>query len=920
MKFPMDIEDRSGNQPAYRSWHLLESEDSLMALQSRRSGLTPDEISARHRQHGPNELAAKETSSPLLIFLRQFSSPLVYVLLTAAVVKIVVGGYLDAGVIAVVLLLMAAIGYFQEIRAEAAMEALMKLAAPRAKVRRDDQIVSVLSTDIVPGDILVLETGDRVAADARLLRASNFKMDESLLTGESMPVSKHTDILNGDISIADRKNMVHMGTTVTSGRSTAVVTATGMKTEIGRIASAIQQVEPEKTPLQKSIARLGNAMIVIVLALCLFLVIAGLLRGIPAIDIFLLAVAAAVSAIPEGLPAVVTVVLAVGMRFMARRNAVIRRLVAVETLGSATVICSDKTGTLTMNQMTVKRLFADGRWIDISGQGYRPEGEFTEAGDRVQPFDDPLLNLHLRIGILCNDALLSGTAETSTIIGDPTEGALLVAANKAGMDKESAEKAYPRLEEIPFQSENQYMATLHTVRGKHVVYIKGSLERMLSLSGYIHTRDGRRSLTDQDRDRILRANATMANEAMRVIAAGYCDLADEQEILTEEHLKNNAVFVGLFGMIDPPRPEAIQAVSQCKRAGIRVVMITGDNKLTATAVAQQLGLEGGETVTGDQIQHMTDRELTEHIEDISVFARIEPLHKLKIVRAFREQGHVVAMTGDGVNDAPALKAASIGVAMGLMGTDVAKEASDVVLADDNFASVVAAVEEGRAIFGRLRNVVFFLLTTCFGELFALILSVIFLGKGPLLAIQILWVNLVTGTIMSIPLGLEPKAGDELLHPPRDPAVGLLYRGLLCRVAFLAAMLGGAVFLIFQQIGAFSTLPEARTAAFCTMVTFEWFVAFNARSDEHTIFKLGILKNRALVFALLIAIVLQLTVVYAPPLQFIFKTVPLKLNEWGIIVGIGLGIFLLESLRKIIFPKLFSRGKWRRQEEKKKFLI
>jgi len=477
------------------------------------------------------------------------------------------------------------------------------------------------------------------------------------------------------------------------------------------------------------------------------------------------------------------------------------------------------------------------------------------------------------------------------------------------MNKERLEDAFPRLSEIPFQSEKQYMATLHAVEGRRLAYVKGSPERLLAMSTRLLYGDGARDITEEDRNAVLEANAGLAAEAMRVMATAYVECACDHSEILEEHLLGGLVFVGLSGMSDPPRPEAIEAVDQCKKAGIRVVMITGDNRITARSVADKLGLAKGETVTGDQLTGMTDETLAGHIKSVSVFARIEPLHKLRIVQAFRAGGQVVAMNGDGVNDAPALKAANIGIVMGKMGTDVAKEASDVVLADDNFATIVAAVEEGRAIFGRLRNVTFFLLTTCFGELLALILSVLILGKAPLLAIHVLWVNLVTGTIMSIPLGLESKIGDELHHRPRDPRVGLLFPGMLYRVGFLAGALGIAVFLVFRWASQHMPLEEARTIAFTTMVTFEWFVVFNARSDEHSAFKLGFLSNRPLVWALLLAVCLQIGVVYLSPLQLVFKTVPLGLGAWMVVVAAGTGVFLIETVRKIAVPRLFSRGKW-----------
>jgi len=861
------------------------------------------------REYGPNELQRRKKTPRIVAFLRQFLSPLIYVLLLAAGISLAVEHYLDAGVIMGVLLLNAIIGYMQETRAEEAMEALLQLAAPKAKVRRSGTIRFVPAREIVPGDIIILEAGDRVPADARIIEASNLKVDEATLTGESVATEKHTAALREAVTLAERKNTVHMGTIVSYGRATAATVATGMSSEIGRIAQAIQEVPPEKTPLQKSISRLSKYLLVLFIAICSLLVIVGLIKGLQWLDIFLVAVAAAVSAIPEGLPAVVTVVLALGMRTMARRNAIIRKLVAVETLGAATVICTDKTGTLTRNEMTVRKIITGGKTIELSGEGYEPKGEFRHDGRFLRPEDDPSLMLLLRIGALCNDALLSIGEECCSILGDPTEGALVVAAAKASMDKENLEKAFPRLDEIPFQSEKQYMATLHPQEDKRVVYVKGAPERILSLSRHLLSDGQVAPLLEADAQHIQDANLGMAGEAMRVIAFAYMELPAETTELGESDLRGNLIFVGLVGMDDPPREEAIRAVSLCKQAGIKVVMITGDNKVTAESVARQLGLSPGVSLIGAELAGMGDEELAHQIEGISIFARVEPLHKLRIVNAFKSQGQVVAMTGDGVNDAPALRAANIGIAMGIKGTDVAKEASDMVLADDNFASIVAAVDEGRTIFNKLRNVIFFLLSTNIGELFAFLLSLIFVGQAPLLAVQIIWVNLVTDAAVGLPLGLEPKIGDELRQPPRHPKVGLLYPGLLLRVAFLAGIMSVGVFAIFKWSYGNVSLDEARTMAFCTLVAFEWFRAFNARSDEHTVFQLGIFRNRYLIMSLALAVSLQMVLVYAPFMQVAFHTMPLSITQWGIIIGVAGSLFTAEELRKVIAPKLFSRGKW-----------
>jgi len=895
-------------------WYNLSAHDVLRELESRRTGLAATEAGSRLLRYGHNQLEGRKKTPPILVFLGQFLSPLIYVLLVAAVISMIVGHFMDAWVVLGVLLLNATIGFMQEKRAEKAMEALIKMAAPQARVRREGSVKMIPAREIVPGDISLLETGDKVPADARLLEISNLKVNEATLTGESVPVDKHTKTLPGELSVADRKNMVFMGTVVTYGRATVVVVKTGMETEMGRIATGLQDVKPEKTPLQKSINKLSRYLIGIFLGFCALLVIIGLLKGMAWLEVFLLAVAAAVSAIPEGLPAVVTVVLAMGMRIMAHRNAIIRKLVAVETLGSATVICSDKTGTLTLNQMTVRRIYVGGRWVEVTGQGYMTEGEFRVNGEKLSVKSEPALDLHLRIGALCNDSNLTMEDERCcSIFGDPTEGALVVAAAKAGMNRERLDMTYPRLDEIPFQSEKLYMATLHPREGGRVAYVKGATEKILSLSGYVNQGTDIVPLGEENAGAILQANDAMAAEAMRVIATAYVDLPGDLEDLEEEHLKGNLVLVGLSGMDDPPREEARKAIKQCREAGIKVIMITGDNKVTAESIARQLELPPGKALTGKELNEMNDEELSRQVEHVSVFARIEPIQKLRIVNALKSRGHVVAMTGDGVNDAPALKAANIGIAMGITGTDVAKEASDMTLTDDNFASIVAAVDEGRVIFNRLRSVLFFLLSTNIGELLALILTILFLGKAPLLAVQIIWNNLVTDTAVAVPLGLEPKIGDELKQPPRHPAVGILFPGMIFRIGFMAVMMGVGVFTVFNWAQARMSIEEARTLAFCTMVTFEWFRAFNARSDERTVFKLGLLRNRWLVASITVAILLQLAVIYVPFLQTAFHTVPLSIDKWGIIILAGGSLFVIEETRKTLFPRLFRLGKWQPAE-------
>jgi P-type Ca2+ transporter type 2C len=693
---------------------------------------------------------------------------------------------------------------------------------------------------------------------------------------------------------------------------------TGMSTEIGRITSAIQEIKPEPTPLQKSISHLSTYLVFAFLGACVLLVVDGLFKGLALFDMFLLAVAAAVSAIPEGLPAVVTVILAVGMRVMAQHNAIIRKLVAVETLGSATVICSDKTGTLTLNEMTVRRVFVNDKMFEVTGRGFIPEGEFLLDGESIDMRQQPEFSLLLRIGALCNDALVTRRDEEDyDVFGDPTEGALLVAAAKIGMIKENIEKEAPRLDEIPFQSENQYMATLHPLDGRRAVYVKGSVEKVLAASQFILKQGTPAPITGEDRNNILQVNSQIAGAAMRVLAMGYAEKPAGFSGVSEDDIKG-LTFVGMVGMQDPPREETKEAIRLAGQAGIKVVMITGDHKLTAESIARQLELPAGRAITGAELQQMSDAELAQAIEDITVFARIEPLHKLRIVNAFKSRGEVVAMTGDGVNDAPALRAANIGIAMGITGTDVAKESADMVLADDDFKSVVDAVEEGRVIFNRLRNVIFFLLSTNIGELVALLVTIFFTGQAPLLPVQIIWNNLVTDTAVSIPLGLEPRFGDELKQPPRHPDVGLIYPGLLLRIAFIAIITGLGIYFIFSWTAARMSLEEARTVTFCAWVTFQWMLALSARSDEQTVFHLGFFRNRLLILSIAGAVLLQMAAIYVPFLQAAFRTVPLGVYGWSIAVAFGLLIFAIEELRKLIFPRLFSLGKW--QPVKKKLTL
>jgi len=897
---------------------VLTPDEALTATGGSPDGLATESVRQRLMDFGQNVLRTKDVEPWYMLFLQQFANPLVYMLIGAAGIKAYFKGAVDAAVIGAVLLFMAIIGFAQEMKARKAMAALLDLSAPKAKVRRDGKTVLMDAAGLVPGDILVLEAGDRVAADGRLLEIANIRINESAFTGESMPVEKVTHPVAADAPIHDRKNMVFMGTTVSHGRAVAVVTAIGMQTEIGRIAEAIRGTKKEKTPLQQSVEKLGNTLIWVVAGACAMLAVAGLLHDMAWVDIMLLAVAAAVSGIPEGLPAAVTVVLAICVNRMAGRNVIIRKLTAVETLGTATIICSDKTGTLTLNQMTVRGIWTGGRQLTVTGSGYEPVGDFHQEGTRVHPSDDAGLTHLLSVAALCNDAILNKTAGNWDILGDPTEGALLAAAAKAGLRKGELEAKQPRLGEIPFESEKQYMATLHAEDGRRVAYVKGSVERLLAMCTSIRTPQGEQPLDAATRSAVLDANAYMAGQAHRVLAIATAPYPIELGKLDPTKLTDRLVLLGLAGMIDPPREEARKAIQDCKGAGIRVAMITGDNPLTAAAIACQLGTcePADAALVGHEIEAMDDDQLLVQSRTRNVYARIEPLHKLRIVNALKRDGHVTAMTGDGVNDAPALDAADIGVAMGISGTDVAKEAADMILADDNFASIVAAVEEGRIVFNRLRNATFFLLLTCCAELLTLFMSVAFYGESPLEPIQILWINLVTGAMVAIPLGLEPGIGNELRQPPRDPRVGLLYPGMLLRIGLTGLCMSLLVTWIFHHaplptgVDAETAHGIRQTVAFTSIVIFEWLFAFQARSTEKGVLQLGFFRNPWLLVCMVIGLGLQALVVYLPVANKVFHTQPLTMEElaWTLLPGVV--VVAIESIRKSIAPQFFGRGQWR----------
>ncbi|MFO7595005.1 MAG: HAD-IC family P-type ATPase [Desulfocurvibacter africanus] len=882
-------------------WHAHELDKLFERLETRRDGLAPEEAGRRLVEHGPNALEGAEGNSLLGVVLKQLKSPLIYLLAAAAAVSLLAGKTVDTIVIAVVVLLNTILGVVQEYRAERALEALKKMSAPRARVRRGGKGKEVESRDIVLGDILLVESGDSVAADARLIEASELKVDESALTGESEPVDKRPDRVEGDAPISERGNMLFMSTHVTGGRGRAVVVATGMDTEMGKIAGEVRQAERGETPLQHRLGRLSIAIGVAAIGLAGSVFALGYFTGYEWTEMLLYSVAVAVSAIPEGLPAVISVTLALGVRRMADRNAVIRQLPAVETLGSTTVICSDKTGTITKNQMTAVRLWAGGRFYEVTGQGFSPKGEIRSEAGNSGNFDGQFqaLDMLMRIGVLDNHAELAETNEGWRIDGSPTEGAVLVAGVKHGLDYEEAREKHPAESEIPFSSERKYMASLHRFpdEDRSLILVKGAPERILEFCSRVLENGEPVELGDERRREIQEIYDELAGQGLRVVAGAFREHGQGE--LRPESVEGDLTLAGMWGLVDPARPEAIQAIADARRAGMKVVMITGDHAATARAIARKVGIaeEGDEVLTGKDIDSMSEEDLGRRSRKASVFARVSPEHKVRILRAYLNRGEIVAMTGDGVNDAPALKGASIGVAMGQAGTEVAREASDMILTDDNFATIVVAVEEGRSIFGNLRRVVFFLLTTNLGEIITLIAALALGLPLPVTAVMILWINLLTDGVSTVPLGVEPHHGDLLDRPPRSPDEGILNKATVRRIALLAPIMAAGTLGLFVH-----QLPQgedyARTMAFTTLAAFQWFQALNARSHYRSIFSLNPLGNRWLVLGLAVAIMLQLATVYLEPLRRIFGTVHLSPMDWVLALFIASSILAADEVMKL----------------------
>jgi len=889
-----------------RHWHHLPESEVFDLLESDLDhGLDLFAVENRQERFGPNAITQRKGQGPLVRFLLQFHQPLVYILLAAAVITALLQEWVDSGVIFAVVLMNAVIGFVQESKALKAIDALARAMTSEATVLRAGEKKHISATELVPGDVVFLQSGDKVPADLRLLVCRELQTDESTLTGESVPIEKHAETLQRDTVLADRRNMVYSSTLITYGTATGIVIGTGDSTEIGRISELISSAEVLATPLTRKIAHFSGIMLYVILGMAAATFLVGIIRGEPTLHMFMAAVALAVGAIPEGLPAAVTITLAIGVGKMAKRHAIIRKLPAVETLGSTTVICSDKTGTLTQNQMTVREIFAGGELFAVSGVGYAPEGAFSCDGEQVDARQRPILIECLQAGLLCNDSALVQTEEGWQAEGDPTEAALIVAARKAGLSSETMKQELPRLDAIPFESQHQYMATLHNMgsEGFPVAYLKGSVESILQRCGNVF--DHADSRTVLDPDSVHRRVDEMAADGLRVLALARAELPAGTKSIRHQDVANGLSFLGLQGMIDPPRPEAVQAVHACQAAGIRVKMITGDHAGTAAAIAAQIGLVGAErngatdnVITGKMLSELSDSELLDAAERTAVFARVAPEQKLRLVKALQHRGHVVAMTGDGVNDAPALRQADIGVAMGITGTEVAKEAADMVLTDDNFSSIEAAIEEGRGVFDNLVKFITWTMPTSIAEGLVIMLAVFAGTMLPILPVQALWINMTTAVLLGLMLAFEPKEPGIMDRPSRDPASPLLNRTLVVRILLTSVLLIlGSFGLLAWELSHDETDAAARTVVVNLIVIGELFYLLNCRSLTMSMFAVGIFSNRWLLVGVGLMIASQLAFTYLPTMNRMFHSEPIGATEWFLIFGVGVLIYGVVGIEK-----------------------
>ena len=893
-----------------KPWHAQDIGKTFTDLSSSRDGLSADESERRLRSHGPNQLRPPRKAGPLVRFFRHFHNILIYILLAAALGTALLGHLVDTGVILAVVLINTLIGFLQEGKAEQALDAIRQMLSPRAVVIRDGERKEVDAATIVPGDVVFLQAGDKVPADLRLLEAKNLRVDEAMLTGESVPVEKSIDTVSADAALGDCSCMAFSGTLVTFGRARGLVVSTGENTQVGRISSMLGEVQSLQTPLVRQMEQFGRwlAGVIIVVSAATF-AFGYWVRSYPLDEMFLAAVSLAVSTIPEGLPAILTIALAIGVQKMARRNAIIRRLPAVETLGSVSTICSDKTGTLTRNEMTVSTIVFTQHTMAVDGVGYAPHGGFSIDGHEISPDADVLIAETLRAGLLCNDARLLNKNGVWSIQGDPTEGALIVLACKAGLDPDAEQRHAPRIDVIPFESDHKYMATLHhDSRGSEMIYLKGAPERVLELCARQQTAAGAEPL---DRDYWEQAMQAIASRGERLLAVAARDAKPRQQTLTYEQVEHGGFsLLAVLGIIDPPREEAIHAVAESRAAGVQVKMITGDHLATARAVGAMLGIRKEDELTavaGHELDGMSAEEFRRTAHDADIFARTTPEHKLRLVEALQADGRIVAMTGDGVNDAPALKRADVGVAMGQKGTEAAKEASEMVLADDNFASIAHAVEEGRTVYDNIRKAILHMLPTNAGQSLTIMMAILMGLALPLTPVQVLWVNMVTSVTLAMALAFEPSEPDVMRRPPRDPNAPLLSGFLLWRIPFVAVLLWAGTFGHFVWMEEVVGVSDevARTVAINTIVAGQAFYLLNLRLIYRPVL-VGweVFRSRAMWLAVGLLVILQLAFTYLPVMNTLFGTAPIGADDWARILLFGLTLFLVMECEKLVLRKWF----------------
>lgn len=883
-------------------WHCIAIQDIFSELDTKKEGLPLGEVNLRLQKYGFNKLPEAKTDSLFSIFLRQFQNPLIYILLVAALVVFTIGEVIDGSIIVFVLLFNAIVGTFQEGKAQNTLLALKKFSQTTTLVRRGGHELLVSDYELVLGDIIILREGDKIPADCRIFESNNLTVDESSLTGESNPVQKQSEELERiDLQISDQKNMVFKGTNIVAGNGLAVVVATGLNTVLGKISQKISVIDTEM-PLKTNIRNLTRLIIIVVLLVCSTIFILGVALGHTPKEMFVTVVSLAVSIVPEGLPIVMTLVLATGVWRMSKRNALIKKLQAVEALGQARVIAVDKTGTLTKNEISIKKIFVNNSLFSISGEGYSPEGEILLEGRKIDPHNFPELELMGRISALVSNQTIVFNKETNIweATGDPTEGSLSAFAHKINYEKEKLEQTYPRVAEIPFNYKNKYHAVSHTISGRLEISIAGASEVVLERSSEIWDKGSIIGLSDQKRLDLEKILSEMSGQGYRVLALGIKEMGSEN--LKDEDI-HDLTFVGFVGLRDTLRPDIKNAVEKAESAGMKVVMITGDHKLTAEAIAREAGIlhEGDMIITGEEIDHMEEHQLSDILDKISVFARVTPEHKLKIVEAYKAKNIVIAMTGDGVNDAPSLVAADLGISMGRIGTEVAKEASDIVLLDDNFNSIIAAIEEGRNIYKTIKKVILYLFSTSFGEVFTITVALILGMPLPILAAQIIWLNFVTDGFLDISLAMEPKEDDLLNKDFEKPKKYLLDRVMITRMFIMATTMMVGTLILFSQYY-LEDLTKALTVSLTTLAAYQWFNAWNCRHESKSIFQMNLFSNKYLLGSTFLVIVLQIFGVYSPVMQDILHTKPLDLHDWALIIPMAASIIVVEEIRKFILRK------------------